>query len=405
MEAQLGKQDAETRIGGICFKTGPPGRTGAELEWLVHDRAHPRRPLTERRLTEALAPLTEPGALPGGSSLTREPGGQVELSSRPADSVAGCVEDLAADQAALDEVLARSGLLATGRGLDPFRVQRRILDEPRYRAMERHFDRIGPWGRVMMRSTAAVQINLEAGDDPAAFRHRWILAHRLGPVLLAAFANSPLWRGRPTGWRSTRQAVWARADPDRTRPAAADGGDPHTDWARYALDAPVMCIRRPPPEEWTAPDGLTFRTWLAEPADGRGAEPDDLDYHLSTLFPPVRPRGWLELRMIDAQPGPGWAAAVAVAATLLDDPCAAEAAYEATEPLTGGGELPPPELWLHAARHGPADTALGKAVRACVSAAEAALTGEPRRAVAQFAERYAERGRCPADDLLEGTTR
>ncbi|MEV6109715.1 ergothioneine biosynthesis glutamate--cysteine ligase EgtA [Streptomyces sp. NPDC051940] len=405
MHSGLRHQDAETRIGGICFKTGPPGRTGAELEWLVHDRTHPGRPVTAERLDAALAPLGAPGALPGGSRLTREPGGQVELSSPPADSLTHCLDTAAADQAALDRALAREGLVAVGRGLDPYRIPGRVLQHPRYQAMEQHFDRIGPWGRVMMRATAAVQVNLEAGDSsdgPAGYRHRWILAHRIGPVLLAAFANSPLWQGRPTGWKSTRQAVWSRVDPTRTRPVA-DGGDARSDWARYALDAAVMCIRRPAPARWTAPPGLTFRDWLDAPVDGRAPAADDLDYHLGTLFPPVRPRGWLELRMIDAQYGDGWQAAVAVASALMDDPAAASLAYDATEPLTRGDRLPPRSLWLRAARHGPADPALGAAVRACVSAAEAALTGEPRRAVARFAERYAEHGRCPADDLLQGT--
>ncbi|MFC7217449.1 ergothioneine biosynthesis glutamate--cysteine ligase EgtA [Streptomyces polyrhachis] len=408
VEVQLRRRDAESRIGAICFKTGPPGTVGVELEWLVHDRGRPTRPLTAGRLDAALAPLAAPGALPGGSRLTREPGGQVELSSRPAASAAACARAVAADQEVLHTRLAHCGLAAAGLGLDPHRMPARILEHPRYAAMEHHFDRIGPWGRVMMRATASVQVNVEAGDASdtlSGYRQRWVLTHRLGPVLLAAFANSPLWRGASTGWKSTRQAVWAWTDPRRTAPAAR-GGDPRADWVRYALDAGVMCVRRPEPQGWTAPDGLTFRDWLAEPGEGgsvgRPVDPQDLDYHLSTLFPPVRPRGWLELRMIDAQPGHGWAVAFAVACALLDDPEAARAAYEATEPLTAGAELPPPELWLHAARYGPADPVLGKAVRACLSAAESALDGEVRRLTGDFAERYSERGRCPADDLLEG---
>ncbi|WP_059007709.1 glutamate-cysteine ligase family protein [Streptomyces specialis] len=282
------------------------------------------------------------------------------------------------------------------------------MTHPRYRAMEAHFDRGGPWGRVMMRGTAAVQISLDAGDDsdgPRGYRYRWRLAHRLGPVLIAAFANSPLWRGRKTGWGSSRQAVWRRIDPTRTS-APGGGPDPRDAWADYALDAQLLCVRRDGSADWSAPRGLTFRSWLTGARVGRPPVLDDLEYHLTTLFPPVRPRGWLELRMIDAQPGDGWLIAPALAAVLLDDPVAADAAYAATEPLCGDLALPPPEVWARAAKLGPADPAIGKAVRACFAAADAALaaSGDPlahvRTAVAEFADRYPERGRCPADDLL-----
>jgi glutamate--cysteine ligase len=111
--------------------------------------------------------------------------------------------------------------------------------------------------------------------------------------------------------------------------------------------------------------------------------------------------------MIDTQRGEDWAVAAALAATLLDDPAAAGAAWEATEPLCADGAVPTAEQWSLAARLGPADPVIGKAVRACFGAADAAMadSGAPadlRAAVAAFAQRYAERGRCPADDLLEG---
>ncbi|UGY92288.1 ergothioneine biosynthesis glutamate--cysteine ligase EgtA [Streptomyces gobiensis] len=401
----LSEADAEAYVGGICFKTGPPTRVGVELEWLVRDQADSTRLVPPERLDPVLAPLFPPGGLPGGSRLTREPGGQLELSTPPGESLAECVTTAAADVDVLQAALGRAGAALEGRGLDPYRSPPRVLDHPRYQAMETHFDRDGPWGRVMMRATAAVQISLDAGDDsdgPSGYRHRWQLAHRLGPVLVAAFANSPLWRGRRTGWVSTRQRVWARTDPGRTLPPPPSAA-PREQWTRYALDAPLLCLRRRShngaPADWTAPPQLSFRSWL------RGGHPErpptraDLAYHLSTLFPPVRPRGWLELRMIDAQRGDGWIAATAIATTLLDDPYAAKLAHAATEPLTA------PDIWLRAARHGPADPLLGPAVRTCVAAAESALYrsdpgGVPHRAVAAFAERYADRGRCPADDHL-----
>ncbi|WP_165985995.1 ergothioneine biosynthesis glutamate--cysteine ligase EgtA [Streptomyces sp. YIM 98790] len=416
-EAPLTEESAAAHTGGICFKTGPPGRTGIELEWLVHDGRTPTAQVAPARLDAVLGRLAAHGALPGGGVLTREPGGQIELSTPAADSAAECVRSAAADQTVLFGALAEEGLTAVGIGLDPLRSPPRVVDHPRYAAMERFFDRTGPWGRLMMRATASVQINVDAGDDtdgPAGYRHRWWLAHRLGPVLVAAFANSPLRRGRPTGWRSTRQEVWSRLDPGRTLPPPWPGpasgglpGDPRAAWTRYALDAAVLCVQRPAPADWSAPEGLTFRSWLRRPPPGWAPpRPADLAYHLSTLFPPVRPRGWLELRMIDAQRGPDWAVAVALVSALLDDPAAGDAAADATEPLTGGGPVPPAEVWARAARHGPADPELGKAARACFAAAELALARDPdtaelRRMLSSFAERYPERGRCPADDWLD----
>nr|WSX77423.1 ergothioneine biosynthesis glutamate--cysteine ligase EgtA [Streptomyces sp. NBC_00899] len=441
MGADLLEDEAEAHVRGVCFKTGPPARTGVELEWLVHDRSDPRTLITADRLDAALAPVEVPGAMPRGSRITREPGGQVELSSPPAGSLTECVEAMAADVAALCLAMDRAGLVLTGLGLDPYRDPPRVLDHPRYTAMECFFDREGPWGRTMMRRTASLQVNLDSGDDSTGitgYRRRWELAHRIGPVLVAAFANSPLSDGRPTGWVSTRQATWAAMDPGRTRAPGHDP-DPRAAWARYALDAQVLCIRgtagtetgaqgegnahspagegagaldRVGTADWTAPPGLTFRDWVRGTVPGlRRPTAADLDYHLSTLFPPVRPRGWLELRMTDAQAGDAWVVPTAVAAALLDDPVAADAALAATETLCPDGQpLPSDDVWRRAARIGPADPDLGKAVRACFTAAESALsrsdsTAALRAAVAGFAERYAERGRCPAHDQLDALSR
>ena len=229
----LSETAAEEHIHGICFKTGPPGRVGVELEWLVRAHGDAAAPADHERVTRALAELTEAGELPGGGRLTIEPGGQVEISSAPAAGIGSCVTQAGRDLAAVREALGEAGLTLAGLGVDPYRLPARVLDLPRYAAMEQFFDRGGPWGRVMMCSTASVQVCVDAGCDDdgySGFRWRWRLLHALGPVLVAAFANSPLRAGRLTGWKSTRQAVWAQLDPGRTRaPAGAEpwpGGYP-----------------------------------------------------------------------------------------------------------------------------------------------------------------------------------
>jgi len=415
----LTEREAEEQAHGIAFKTGPPGTVGVELEWLVCDGRDPALPVDQRRVAAALARLDEPGALPGRGRLTTEPGGQVELSSAPASGLGGCVAAAGSDLTAVRQAIAPAGLSLAGHGLDPLRPPRRVLDLPRYAAMEQFFDRSGPWGRVMMCSTASVQVCVDAGQEqsgPSGFRWRWHLLHGLGPVLVASFANSPFQDGRMSGWKSTRQAVWSRLDPSRTRapadaePGAADRGprwpedtDPREDWVSYVLDAQVMLLRDPGSRRWTAPTGLTFRDWVRGAA-GPPPTADDLTYHLSTLFPPVRPRGHLELRVIDAQPGDGWIVPTAVVSALLDDPVAAQAAMAAVEPLQK--DTRPGELLLRAARHGQDDPQLATASRECFAAADAGLVrlGAPasiRDAVTGFADRYVLRGRCPADDRLD----
>ncbi|MCB5180313.1 ergothioneine biosynthesis glutamate--cysteine ligase EgtA [Streptomyces antimicrobicus] len=401
---------AEDLVHGICFKTGPPRLLGAELEWLVVDAERPHRPLTPDRLTAAHDAAR---ALPLRSRFTVEPGGQLELSSPPAASLAQCLADLQEDLTAVRATLREQGLVLRGLGRDRRPFARRLLTEPRYEAMEAYFDRTGPAGRVMMRSSASVQVCVDAGHEepgPFGYARRWRLAHLLGAVLVAAFANSP-GQGPYTGWRCARQALWEALDRRRALAPPLDA-PPRAGWVRHALDTEVMCVRSDGPDPWPVPRGLTFRDWLRT-GGPRPPTAEDLDYHLTTLFPPVRPRGHLELRMIDAQPGDdGWLVPVAVVHALFDDPEAAGTAYRVTEALSGTyGDRPAPRnpLWRAAARHGTAHPQLREAATACFLAAAEALPrlGAPPEAVAAVAEftgRYVLRGRCPADDPQDLST-
>ncbi|MER6228237.1 MULTISPECIES: ergothioneine biosynthesis glutamate--cysteine ligase EgtA [Streptomyces] len=403
--APLGEEEAEDLLRGICFKTGPPRTVGVELEWLVHDREHPEVPVPQDRLRAAADAVR---ATPLDAALTFEPGGQLELSSQPKGSLMQCVDATAADLAAVRDTLDRSGLTLAGIGVDPWNPPRRLLREPRYDAMEAALDRSGSAGRAMMCTSASVQVCLDAGEEepgPLGYGRRWQLGHLLGAVLVAAFANSPFRQGRRTGWQSTRQALWADLDPART--LAPQGRlAPRDAWTAHVLATPVMCVRNAE-GPWDVPEALTFRDWIR----GGGPRPPvraDLDYHLTTLFPPVRPRGHLELRMIDAQSGTdGWLVPLAVTTALFDDPEAAETVYRTVKPLAETAGLPPAPrnpLWTAAARDGLRDPELAAAAAACFTTALEAL---PRMGasdhvlgtVAAFHERYVARGRCPADDL------
>jgi glutamate--cysteine ligase len=190
-------------------------------------------------------------------------------------------------------------------------------------------------------------------------------------------------------------------DPSRTAPVAGHHrrADPVEEWTAYALRARLMLIRACP--DWFRPvvAPLPFGVWMARGHELGWPTLDDFAYHLTTLFPPVRPRGWLELRMVDAVPDPWWQVAVAVATTLLDDPAAFEVAERACAPVA--------DRWAEAASAGLGHPGLAAAARQCFEAALDALPrlGADREAVTAteaYLERFVARGRCPADDLLDG---
>ncbi|MEH0936447.1 ergothioneine biosynthesis glutamate--cysteine ligase EgtA [Micromonospora psammae] len=364
---------AAGHLARICFKTGPPVLTGVELEWTVHDAADPARPVDRERLRAALGPHspvtlddTSPAApLRHGSSVTVEPGGQVEVSTPPRPSVAALIQATEADIAEVGALLDRAGLMLGSTGIDPWRPPRPVVETPRYRAMRCVFDRRGPAGRTMMYSTAGLQVCLDVGE-PAELADRWAAVHAVGPPLVAAFATADRHAGRRTRWASARMAAWLSIDPARTGPVWSPyrpDEDPVAAWTRYVLAAPLLCLRHDGPD-WTPPPGVTFADWL-HGALPRPPTTDDLDYHVSTLFPPVRPRGYLEVRYLDAQPGRDWTLPLAVLTALLRGPETARAARAIATPVA--------DRWHAAARYGLADPPLAAAAAALLDLALTAL--------------------------------
>jgi glutamate--cysteine ligase len=390
----LSRLDVAEHVASRVFAPDASGRVGIELEWATVAEPGCGQPTSE----VMRAALPDP--LPGGSRVTFEPGGQLELSGPAGNGVAGAITAMRADVDAAKEALGPLGLTLVGTGLDCSVPRDRVLEAPRYRAMEEYFDGHWPAGRTMMRHTASIQVNVDIGAEDEIVA-RWRRAHDLGPVLLAAFANSPFdAHGRITGWCSTRAAVWDGIDPSRTSAACADGLDPRTAFTRYALDARVMMFWPDGPEgEAIVPrPGLTFGEWIDDGHALGFPTTDDFAYHLTTLFPPVRPRGWLELRMIDGLPDEWWPVAVALTVAVLDD---GDAAREVEHALAGTrGE------WATAARCGLADAALRDAATSCFVAARGALhrLGADDATVAaldEYRHRFVDRGRSPAHDRID----
>jgi glutamate--cysteine ligase len=364
---QLELDDARTLIAwrgfGPCTPISSHRTVGVELE------SFPSPTIDPERLPAV--------ALPAGSRLTLEPGGQVELSSPPQVTVAAACDALSLDLEALRSAISPMGVDLRQTGVNEERPTR-LLHSPRYQAMEAYFDRRWPEaGRTMMCATASVQVNLGLGTGPRAVR-RWRAANLLGPVLAAAFSTST-----PSAAGPTRMATWLALDPSRTAPVPQPDGNgngnrdgnrdghghrnrrrlPADDWVDYALDANVMLIRAGEDHQPILDEPLTARAWIEHGHPLGWPTADDVSYHLTTLFPPVRPRGWMELRMIDALPDPWWRVPVAVAAALVDD---AEA-VRACEPVAA--------RWWEAATQGLADPALAAAADVC---AERAIDRLPR---------------------------
>jgi glutamate--cysteine ligase len=361
------------------------------LEFHLVDRSRPERSITWSELTDLVDTIP---ALPYASVITTEPGGQLELSSPPQPDVAGAIAALRADQRVLARAVRSAGFGLASIGADPARPLRRITPVSRYAAMERHFDAVGCGrpGREMMSSTAALQVNVNAGPEQM-WADRVAHIHHLGPMFVAISACSPLLAGCASGWQSMRQQAWCGIDPGRSRPVQGVA-DPTRAWASYALAAPVMLVRDPDRSGAEAvTDRISFAEWAAGTSPLRRLPTaDDLDYHLTTLFPPVRLRGYLEIRYLDAVPDRFWPALATMLVTLIDDPMAADDAADACAGLE--------DSWLVAARDGLRNPALLTAARRCVDIAARRCPAELRAEVETYAE-LVHRGRTPGDDLRE----
>jgi glutamate--cysteine ligase len=261
--------------------------------------------------------------------------------------------------------------------------------------MLEYFDHGWPEAREMMTNTASIQINVGLGRDERDARRRWRLAHDLGPTMIAAFANSPFAHGRPAGWKSIRWGRWRHIDQARTGPP--DLGCPPADaWTAYLLAAPVMLIVGDGACTPLSP-AFPFGRWLEEGHELGWPTLEDLEYHLTTLFPPVRPRGWFEIRYLDALPTPFWHVAASVLGCLLDEDALGLAATEAVADTT--------DLWDVAARDGLDDDRLDRAARRLFELVLDALAtrgdSSTEAVVDTYHEHWISRARCPADDRLD----
>jgi glutamate--cysteine ligase len=280
--------------------------------------------------------------LPDGARISFEPGGQIEISTAPKPTASEVIDSTQSLVKMLRVAMATSGIELLARGVDPFNAIDAVplqLQRERYAGMTRYFDSIGPSGVQMMRQTAALQINLERGEDPES---RWRLLNSLAPIVVALFANSRQYAGKMTGWASYRAHLWRTLDPSRTG-IIYDEAAPAERYLRFALDAIAMRGR--------GSDYRAFREWITDPAMNR----DDWLFHLSTLFPEARPKEFFELRSADTIEPDALAAPVVFVTSLVYDE---ESAHRSAE-LIGP---PSDKLLERAGRLGLADPEIRRIV-------------------------------------------
>jgi glutamate--cysteine ligase len=235
--------------------------------------------------------------------LTLEPGGQLEHSADPLSSIAAIEDELTGQVRELVDASAPLGIAWLGIGFRPWGTRDEVTWVPkgRYEIMRLELPERGALALDMMKRTATVQANLDYTDEDDAGR-KLRAAMSVTSLVTALFASSPIASGRDTGHASYRARVWLETDPARCGllPFAFEEGAIFRRYTEWALDVPLLFLYRD--ERYLRAGGVTFRRFLREGLAGERATLEDWDTHLTTLFPEVRLKHYLEVRGADAGP-------------------------------------------------------------------------------------------------------
>ena len=344
-ERPLTIDDLTAVLAGGC-KPKDQWRIGAEHEKFGFVKADLRRPSYDepsgiRAMLTGLqrfgwTPVEEGGHLialeRGGASVSLEPGGQFELSGAPLEDMHQICDETGRHLMEVKMVADEIGLGFLGLGFDPLwaRADIPIMPKGRYDIMRAYMPKVGSLGLDMMLRTCTIQANLDyASEADMALKFRASLA--LQPIATALFANSPFTEGKPNGFLSARANVWTDTDPDRTGMldfVFQDGFGFET-YAQYALDTPMYFVKRD--GRYIDASGQSFRDFM----EGRlpalpGELPTLKDWgdHLTTLFPEVRLKQYLEMRGADGGPWSRICALPALWAGILYEDAALNAAWD-----------------------------------------------------------------------------
>jgi len=267
-----------------------------------------------------------------GASVSLEPGGQFELSGAPLETVHQTCDEVHTHLAAIKKVCDPMGVAFLGMGFAPTWSldETPRMPKPRYNIMRAYMPTKGTLGLDMMHRTCTVQVNLDfASEADMAAKFRTSLA--LQPISTALFANSGLIEGKPSGFASYRAHIWTDTDPDRTGllQFVFEDGFGFERYTDYMLDVPMYFVRRN--GEYIDASGQSFRDFMkGELPALPGVKPtmEDWEDHLSTAFPEVRLKTFLEMRGADGGPWARICALPALWVGLLYDDDAQAAAWD-----------------------------------------------------------------------------
>jgi len=274
----------------------------------------------------------------GTASVSLEPGGQFELSGAPLDNLHQTCAEIGEHLRQLRPVCDELGLGLLGLGFLPKwkREDVSFMPKRRYAIMRRYMPKKGTLGLDMMLRTCTVQVNLDFASE-ADMVKKFRVGLALQPIATALFANSPFVEGKPTGFLSFRSQVWTDTDPDRSGmlPFVFEPGFGYERYVQYMLDVPMYFVYRD--GNYTDAAGQSFRDFMAGRLPAMpGATPTMSDWvdHLTTAFPEVRLKRFLEMRGADAGPWAQICALPALWSGLLYDQQALDAAAAMTADWT-----------------------------------------------------------------------
>jgi glutamate--cysteine ligase len=263
-----------------------------------------------------------------GASITLEPGGQLELSGAPLRTIFETCAEFHRHLDVIRQVSEPRGIVWLALGANPFHDVDEMPHVPkaRYAMMRRYLPPRGELALHMMHLSATVQANFDYGSE-ADMATKLRTAMGVSPIVSALFANSSLYLRKPSGFASRRVHIWRHVDPDRCGmlPFVFEPGLDYEKYVQWALDVPMFFVLHE--GDYRPANGLSFRRYLAEGHDGKRATLQDWNLHLTTLFPEVRLKQFIEVRGADAVP-PGLTCALpAVWKGILYDPGACDAAW------------------------------------------------------------------------------
>ena len=266
------------------------------------------------------------------ASISLEPGGQFELSGAPLDDLHLACAETGRHLREVREVADELGLGFLGMGFAPLRTRAQIpiMPKARYDVMRAYMPTRGDLGLDMMLRTCTVQANLDFASEADMVR-KMRVSMALQPIATALFANSPFTEGKPNGYLSWRGHIWTDTDPDRTGMLqfVFEDGFGFERYADWALDVPMYVVRCQ--DRYVDAAGASFRDFLEgrlPQAPGAKARLQDWEYHLTTLFPEVRLKRYLEMRGADAGPWAQICALPALWVGVLYDEASLDAAWE-----------------------------------------------------------------------------